>query len=126
MLPVEELRRRQEQRLLPPLTAWEEAKKKLEEAIALAEAREHEYRLIAEDVQRKLGALQMVIGMTQELDEARSIALIEQSAPSHRPLQNGLVRVSSRRLFAANWRSKETSLSILPAGSTADSTLKTA
>jgi hypothetical protein len=141
MLPVDELRRRQEQRLLPALAAWDEAKKNLEGAIALAEAREREYREIAEDVQRSLGALQLVLSMTQELEDAKlrergsfsgvnqalpmasveesrtsngaATALQIQNARSDRPLPNGLVRVSSRRLFPANWRSKDTSLSIL-------------
>jgi hypothetical protein len=119
MLPVDELRRYQEQRLLPALAAWEGARKNLKDAIALAETREQEYRQIGEDVQRRLSALQLVIGMTQELDEARGTGVKEesrstiaavtpldnQSAQSDRPLHNGLARVSSRRLFPANWRS---------------------
>jgi hypothetical protein len=123
MLPIDELRRREEQRLLPALAAWDEAKKILENAIALAENREREYREIADDVQQRLGALQTVIGMTQELEaskESMAVPAIEESRTSlasDQPLQNGLVRVSSRRLFSASWRSNESSLSILESAS---------
>ena len=118
MLPVNELRHRQEQRLLPALAAWEEAKKSLESAIALAESREREYRDIADDVHRKLDALQTVIVMAQELEESQGVGALEASrtsTPSARPARSGVLQVSSRRLFPANWRSRETSLSILPA-----------
>ena len=70
MLPIDELRRHQEQRLLPAFAAWQEAQKSLEAAIALAEIRERNYREVADDVRRKLAALQLVISMTQELENA--------------------------------------------------------
>ena len=139
MLPIDGLRRHQEQRLLPALAAWEEAKKSLEKAIALAELREQEYREIADDVLRRLAALQLVISMTQELENAGVAELNSGlahpwpmlAAQEHRvsnpvpatlqqkstqpvlQLPSGLVRVSSRRLFPSKWRSNESSLSIL-------------
>ncbi|MGA2713698.1 MAG: hypothetical protein ABSG41_11390 [Bryobacteraceae bacterium] len=71
MSNIDQLRHRQEQRLLPVLKSWDDAKKHLEEAIALAETRERDFRAVSEDVQRKLDALDLVIGMAKEFgDEA--------------------------------------------------------
>ena len=69
MFKIDQLRRRQEQRLLPVLKSWDEAKKHLEDAIALAETREREFREVSEDVQRKLDALDLVISMAKELGD---------------------------------------------------------
>src|SRR6266853_1543135 len=69
MFKVDELLRQQEKRLLPLLDAWNEARKHLENAMELAETREREYREVAADVQRKLDALHVVIGMSSELED---------------------------------------------------------
>src|SRR5580704_12947367 len=69
MINFDQLRRRQEQRLVPALESWNEAKDHLEKAIALAETREKEFREVSEDVQRKLGALDVVIGMANEIGD---------------------------------------------------------
>ena len=66
---IDRLRQRQEQRLLPVIESWDAAKKHLENAIALAEAREREFREVQEDVRRNLDALVLVIGMTKELGD---------------------------------------------------------
>jgi hypothetical protein len=50
---IEQIRRRQEQRLARSLESWNEAKKQLESAIALAEAREREFREVSDDVRRR-------------------------------------------------------------------------
>ena len=50
------------------LDSWNLAKKHLEEAIALAETREREFREISEDVKRRLGALDLVASMARELE----------------------------------------------------------
>lgn len=52
------------------LDSWNLAKKHLEEAIALAEAREREFREVSEDVKRRLGALDLVASMARELEAA--------------------------------------------------------
>lgn len=67
MIKFDQLRRRQEQRLVPAFESWNEAKNDLEKAIARAETREREFREISEDVQRKLGALDVVMGMANEI-----------------------------------------------------------
>ena len=126
MFPIDKLRHKQEQRLQPPLHAWNEAKKNLEAAIALAETREKEYRKVAEDVQLKLDALQLVISMTTELAnedppqiEEPQVSNLSLPAPEEKSLATApkslsqVVRVSSRRLFAANWRSPQTRSPIL-------------
>jgi hypothetical protein len=144
MFPIDKIRHQQEQRLKPALDSWNEAKRNLESAIAVAEAREKEYREIAEDVRIKMEALQLVISMTAELENGESagpsltgsVALAEFAAPENaraetvktsRALpaaedhsiaaaphtQNSVVRVTSRRLFAANWRSPIYKSSIL-------------
>src|SRR5665213_2764243 len=69
MFNFDHLRRRQEQRLVPVLESWNEAKAHLEKAIALAETREREFHEVSEDVQRKLGAMDLVIGMANEIGE---------------------------------------------------------
>src|SRR5580704_5985849 len=66
MLRVDELRSRQEQRLARSLESWQEAKDHLAKAIALAEERERDLHEVSEDVQRKLAALDIVIGMASE------------------------------------------------------------
>ena len=69
MIKFDQLRTRQEQRLVPALKSWNEAKGHLEKALALAEAREREFRELSEDVQRKLAALDVVIGMANEIGD---------------------------------------------------------
>lgn len=68
MLDLERLRSRQEQRLIPALEAWNLAKKHLQEAIALTETREREFRELSDDVKRNLDALNMVARMAGELE----------------------------------------------------------
>jgi hypothetical protein len=108
MIPIDELRRRQEERLLPAMDAWNEAKKNLENAIALAETREKEYRELSDDVRRKLDAMQLVLGMTQELEQD---AASDQSPRDSRK-QNGILRVSTQKMFPAAWRAKYSTLAI--------------
>lgn len=72
MLDLDELRSRQEQRLIPPLESWNLAKKHLEEAIALCEAREREFQQVSEDVKRRLDALDLVNSMANELEAPAS------------------------------------------------------
>jgi len=68
MVNLELLRNRQEQRLLPALEAWDLAKRNLQEAIALAETREREFREVSEDVKRRVAALELVGGMAREIE----------------------------------------------------------
>jgi hypothetical protein len=140
-LDIEQLRRRQEQRLTPALDAWNEAKKLLASAIELAETREREYRAVADDVRRKLEALDVVIAMSVDPDVAAverrlsaavpgppesgtvSVKMIAGESPEQ-PVETrittagsngsgGLAVRSSRQLFTASVRSKYARLSIL-------------
>jgi hypothetical protein len=67
MFDFDQLRSRQEQRLLLVLDSWNEAKEQLEKAIALAENKEREYREVSDDVRRRLDALDLVSSMAREL-----------------------------------------------------------
>ena len=67
MLDLDELRTRQERRVMPALESWNLAKKHLEEAIALAEACEREFQQISEDVKRRLDALDLVATMANPI-----------------------------------------------------------
>jgi hypothetical protein len=69
MFNVDLIRSRQEQRLMNLRAAWNEAKKNLEEAIALTEAREREFLQASQDVERRLAALDLVASMARELDQ---------------------------------------------------------
>jgi len=64
---IDQLRQRQEQRLLPVLESWNTAKKHLEMAISMAEAKEREYHDVQEDVRRNLDALVLVIKMARDM-----------------------------------------------------------
>lgn len=119
MIQLDELRRRQEERLLPAMDSWNEAKKNLEAAIALAELREKEYRELSNDVRRRLDAMQLVLGMAQELEtESSHEKAVQQAAQlqpevrsiSEGPKQTGVVRSSSQKLFPAAWRAKYAAL----------------
>lgn len=68
MISVDKLQDAQEQRLKSALDCWNDAKKNLETAIALAEAREKDYHKVAEDVRLKMDALQVVISMADALE----------------------------------------------------------
>lgn len=72
MLDLDQLRSRQEQRLIPALESWNLAKQHLEEAIALCEAREREFQQVSEDVKRRVDALQLVATMANELEAPAS------------------------------------------------------
>jgi hypothetical protein len=82
MNKFDQLRRWQEQRLVPVLESWNEAKAHLEKAIALAETREREFREVSEDVQRKLGALDIVMGMANEIGDEIPIERLLSAAES--------------------------------------------
>ena len=122
---IDLLRQRQERRLVTVLESWEAAKKHLESALALAEAREREFREVQEDVRRNLDALVLVIGMTKELgDEMLATGSIgaEENQPLASTSENvkemaaegvktpdggldGLLRRSTRPLFSSLRRS---------------------
>jgi len=95
MFNVDLIRNRQEQRLMLLRAAWNEAKKHLEEAIALTEAREREFLQASQDVQRRLEALDLVASMARELDnpelaEERSLNAAEgqpKLSPPDRPTE---------------------------------------
>jgi hypothetical protein len=75
MANIEQLRYWQQERLVPLLALWNDAKKNLENAITLAEIREREFREVSEDVQRKLEAIDLVATMARELEGAHPGAL---------------------------------------------------
>ena len=143
MLNIDQVRTHQEQRLVPVLEAWNEAKRNLENAIALAETREREYREVFADVRKKLDALDLVISLARELrDELPEIHSINpaenqlvprlltagndtkvaenaetaiKTQSTVRDLQrlDGLLRRSSRSLFPSKQQARIASLSIL-------------
>ena len=69
MFSLDKLRSRQEQRLSLALESWNGAKEHVNTALALAAAKEREYREVAEDVQRRLDAMELVRSMAKELGE---------------------------------------------------------
>ena len=73
MLDIEKLRSRQEQRRACSLEAWNLAKKNVEDAIALAETREREFKHVSEDVRRVIEALELVISMATEPEPGAEI-----------------------------------------------------
>jgi hypothetical protein len=76
---IDQLRQRQEQRLLPALESWNTAKKHLEAAISMAEAKEREYHELQEDVRRNLDALVLVIKMARDMgSDASAKARVEE------------------------------------------------
>jgi hypothetical protein len=123
---IDQLRQRQEQRLLPVLESWNAAKKHLEMAIAAAEAKEREYHEVQEDVRRNLDALVLVIKMARDMgetapktsftaEESQSrMAIPEAATVEAKPVGTAetsergigtLLRKSSRPLFASLQRS---------------------
>ena len=119
-IPFDELRVRLEQTLLTALESWNREKKRLEEAVARAEEKEREFRGIADDVKRRLEALEVVAGMVAEIEkqpaapappaETKSIASGEKD-PTGKDLTNLQMHVTSRPLFTPRERN---ALSILP------------
>jgi hypothetical protein len=131
MFSLDELRRRQEQRLSLALESWKTAQ-------AQAAAKEQEYREVSEDVRRRLEAMELVSSMARELGEevlpGRSL-----NAPEDQPKYpggelialdravtrgvvrsdpepaafDGTVRKSSRPLFTSDVRANLARLSIL-------------
>jgi hypothetical protein len=124
---IDQLRQRQEQRLLPVLESWNTAKKHLEMAIAMAEAKEREYHEVQEDVRRNLDALVLVIRMARDMgsetaaktstrvEETQPVAMISENTRSEtKPSETAetshggigsLLRKTSRPLFASLQRS---------------------
>jgi hypothetical protein len=116
-IPFDELRVRLEQKLLTALESWDREKKRLEEAVARAEEKEHEFRAIAEDVKRRLEALEIVAGMAAEIGQARPAKELTPAtdqraiAATEKDLSTLGRHVSSRPLFTERERH---ALSILP------------
>jgi len=69
MLTIEQLRSEQERRLLLAIEPLKEARKNLQEAILLAEARQREFYDISNDIHRKIKALELVATMNKEISE---------------------------------------------------------
>lgn len=112
---------------MPVLESWNMAKKHLETAIALAEAKEREYHEVQEDVRRNLDALVLVIKMARDMggdpsskggfrpEEPQPVAMLPESSrgetkvsePAETPERGigTLLRKSSRPLFASLQRS---------------------
>lgn len=125
------------------LESWNEAKEHLKEAIALAAAKEREFREVSEDVRRRLEALELVGSMAREIGQVSSdrslnapesqpmlthpdnaaadLKAIEkavtplpvESGPPAPPAFDGMMRTSSRPLFPSPVRSRLARLSIL-------------
>lgn len=116
-IPFDELRVRLEQKLLTALESWDREKKRLEEAVARAEEKEKEFRAIADDVKRRLEALEIVAGMAAEISQPGSAKLAAPAAEqraiesTEKDLTNLGMHVSSRPLFTPRERN---ALSILP------------
>jgi hypothetical protein len=124
---IDQLRQRQEQRLLPVLESWNTAKKHLEMAIAAAEAKEREYHEVQEDVRRNLDALVLVIRMARDMggetaakvspkaEESQPVTMISENTRGETKASEAaetstggigsLLRKSSRPLFASLQRS---------------------
>jgi hypothetical protein len=131
-----ELRQLEEQRLVPALEAWNQAKTNLENAIAQAEAREKDYHAMSKEVQRRLAALSVVFEMSKDL-LPESAARPQSSHATVKPLSagannstsqltateepnaladrkpnesvekpKGFLGASSRQLFPATWRTR--------------------
>jgi hypothetical protein len=64
---LDDIRVRLEQRLLTALESWDLEKKRLEEAVARAEEKEREFRETADDVKRRLEAVELVAAMAREM-----------------------------------------------------------
>ncbi len=79
MFSLDQLRRRQEQRLLLALESWDEAKEHLKAALELAAAKEREYNKVSEDVRRRLDAMELVSSMARELGEE---VVLDRSIPA--------------------------------------------
>ena len=121
MVDLEQIRIAQEQRLVPVLKAWDEAKAHLEEAIELAKAREREFHEISEDIRHNLSALDFVKEMAagkavkaptirqapteairprlMPTDSPRTESRLEEDADNSTRAYGGLLRRSSRPLF---------------------------
>lgn len=116
-IPLDELRVRLEQKMRTALESWDREKKRLEEAMARAEEKEREFRAIADDVKRRLEALEIVAGMAAEIaptaEERQTAPPADKRAiaPSDKDLTNLGMHVTSRPLFTPRERS---ALSILP------------
>lgn len=129
MIEIDQLRSRQEQRLASALESWNEAKDQLKNAIALTVLREREFREVSDDVQRKLAALDLVVGMANEMGGAILPERRLSPPPGTRPMLMlmgkthgesnaesgfaGLLRKSSRPLFPPRQQSKNPIFSIL-------------
>lgn len=69
MIDTDQIRIRQEQRLVFARRAVDEAREQLKSALALVETRERECEVIQEDVEQKLAALELVISMACDSDD---------------------------------------------------------
>jgi hypothetical protein len=143
MFSLDQLRRRQEQRLSLALESWNDAKEHLKTALARAAAKEQEYREVSEDVRRRLDAMELVRTMARELGEevpsdrslnapedqpkllppkntGRELIALEKAvtrgavrSDPEPPAFEGSVRKSSRPLFTSDVRANLARLSIL-------------
>jgi len=142
VLPIDRLRDRLEERLMTALESWEIEKKKLQEVLARAEAKEREFREVADDVKKRLDALDLVTGMAREaesewsaertLPNAETWAMLAAAPKNGGPIGDGpgipsgkppvaeqepdgmAMHASSRPLFTPEQRARAGALSILP------------
>src|SRR5690242_7979329 len=112
MVDIDQIRVAQCQRLLAGLKAWDDAKSELEIAIAIAAAREKEFRELSEDVRRNIDALDLILELATRSggslpatknassDGSGPRRIQSEGAPEDAALPAGMVfRSSSRSLF---------------------------
>ncbi len=105
---LDQLRSILENRLSAALQAWELEKQRLQEAVARAETKEHEYNEIAENVKQRLAAIDLVALMHQEQQtpalpapapQALAPVALPQPGPPPTIAPEPIIRSSSRPLF---------------------------
>ena len=94
VIDADQIRMRQEQRLLSARQALEEARAQLASATALVETREQEYQSVHDDAGQKLAALELVISMASEAGDPVNSEPVEttiEDADDHGPGQKSLI-----------------------------------
>lgn len=124
MLDIDNLRARQERKVVAALHSLNNARKDLQDAISETEARERRFREVSEDVRRRLEALDMVARMADEPDEeiieppsdqtveGLSKLMIATSPPAAEKVVRA-VHTTSRPMFPSLRRARGSELSIL-------------
>ncbi len=106
VISLDEIRTGLERKMLRAIESWDVEKKRLAEAVSRAEAKEREFREIAEEVRRRFEAIDLVTEMAGQTEPRAPISLPAPAADEKPPANEKTMRPVSQPLLTSQLRAE--------------------